>query len=65
MERILLTLVFTFSAAVSTVFAQDKYFTKNAHINFFSRTPMEDIDANNSNATSVIDAKTGKIEFAA
>jgi polyisoprenoid-binding protein YceI len=65
MKRTLLTLVLIFTAALSTVFAQDKYFTKSGQIHFFSSTPMEDIEANNGNVTSVIDAKTGKIEFAA
>jgi polyisoprenoid-binding protein YceI len=65
MKSIFLILVLTCIAAISTAFAQDKYFTKEAGISFFSSTPMEDIEAQNSKATSVIDAKTGKIEFAA
>lgn len=50
--------------AVSFVgFAQDKYFTRNANITFFSSTPVEDIKADNYSATAVLDAKTGAFEF--
>ncbi|MCH5686794.1 YceI family protein [Niabella sp. W65] len=44
-------------------FAQ-KYFTKNGIISFSAGTSMEDIDAVNKSATSVIDVTSGKIEFA-
>ncbi|KAA9338924.1 YceI family protein [Adhaeribacter soli] len=64
MKRSFLTLLFTCFVALSAALAQDKYFTKNGQVSFFSSTPMEDIEAHNSNATSVIDARTGKMEFA-
>ena len=44
--------------------AQDKYATRNGEISFFSHTAVEDIDAVNHKATSVLDAATGAIEFA-
>src|SRR5688572_18821627 len=47
----------------NTAFAQ-KYFTKSGSVNFFSKTPMENIDATNKKATCVIDSKTGQIEIA-
>lgn len=43
--------------------AQGKYFTRNGTITFFSTTPVEDIKAENYNATAVIDAATGDMEF--
>ena len=43
--------------------AQDKFFTKSAHIEFYSNAPMEDIEANNRTATAVLDTKTGAIQF--
>ena len=50
---------------VSTIsFAQDKYFTKTGKINFFSKAPMEDIEAKNRTVTAVIDSKSGAIQFA-
>jgi polyisoprenoid-binding protein YceI len=49
-------------AAFSTVNAQ-KYFTKSGKVNFFCKTAMENIDAQNKSATSVMDAKTGQLEF--
>ncbi|MBC5772839.1 YceI family protein [Pontibacter sp. KCTC 32443] len=48
----------------TAVQAQDKFFTKTGKISFFSSTPMEDIEAHNKTTTSVIDTKTGKLEFA-
>ncbi|MCA1762742.1 MAG: YceI family protein [Flavobacteriales bacterium] len=43
--------------------AQGKFFTRNGTITFFSSTPVEDIKAENYNATAVLDAATGAMEF--
>ena len=43
--------------------AADKYITKTGHIWFYSKTPMEVIEAHNNQAASVIDIKTGSIAF--
>ncbi len=45
-------------------FAQGTYFTRSGYVKFFSTTPMEDILAQNYKVTSVLDASTGKLEFA-
>ncbi len=42
--------------------AQDKYFSRDGKVTFFSDAPMEKIDGINKKATSVIDTETGKIE---
>lgn len=39
------------------------YFTKNGKISFFSRTSMENIDAVNNQVVSVLDSKSGTIQF--
>jgi hypothetical protein len=44
--------------------AQDKYFTRSGKVSFHSKTDMENIEALNTKGTSVLDAKTGQIEFA-
>jgi len=41
-----------------------KFFTRDGHITFFSAAPLENIEAHNRQATSVVDAATGDIEFA-
>lgn len=41
-----------------------KYFTREGKISFLSEAPLENIEAHNEKATSVLDANTGKIEFA-
>lgn len=44
--------------------AQTKYFTKNGTVTFYSKSPLEDIEAKNQKAMCVIDAKTGAMEVA-
>ncbi len=48
----------------ATLYSQDKYYTKSGRINFYSATAMEHIEAVNKSVTSVIDTKTGDIQFA-
>ncbi|HVE61255.1 MAG TPA: YceI family protein [Chitinophagaceae bacterium] len=50
----------SFSAIIQ---AQDKYFTKNAKIDFFSVAPLEDIEAKNKTGSAVLDIKTGSLQF--
>ncbi len=45
--------------------AQERFATRNGHINFFSSTAVENIEADNHMVTSVLDLTTGAIEFAA
>jgi len=45
--------------------AQDRYFTRDGMVTFFSHTAMEDIEAVNHKLTSVIDMSSGSFEFAA
>jgi polyisoprenoid-binding protein YceI len=54
-----------FLAIATMAQAQDRYFTKSGKIEFFSKAPMEDIEASNKTVTAVIDTKTGAIQFAA
>ena len=42
--------------------SQDRYFTRDGHVEFFSYTPMEDIEAVNEKMTVVIDFETGEFE---
>lgn len=44
--------------------SQDKYFTKSGTISFNAGTAVEDVDAINKSATSVLDASSGQMEFA-
>lgn len=43
--------------------AQDRYFTRQGHISFFSHTPVEDIRAVNNQVLSIIDIATGDVEI--
>jgi len=54
-----------FAAAIigmNSAASAQKYFTRTAHIDFYSHTPVEDIKADNNSASMVIDAATGQIE---
>lgn len=44
--------------------AQERYFTKSGHVNFFSQAPLEDITASNDQVAVILDAETGKLTFA-
>ncbi|MDQ3049840.1 MAG: YceI family protein [Bacteroidota bacterium] len=43
--------------------AQTKYFTKEGRTQFYSKAPLEEIEAVNKKVTSVLDASNGQIEF--
>ncbi len=59
MKKILiLSAIFTLS--VATTFGQ-RYFTRTGHANFFSHSSLEDISADNNNASLVIDASSGEL----
>ena len=48
---------------IQTSFAQDKYFTKTAKIDFFSKAPLEDITARTNTAAAILDTKSGALQF--
>lgn len=49
--------------AFSTIATAQKYYTKNGNISFFSKTSMEDIQADNNQVMSVINTATGDLQF--
>ena len=50
-------------AAVLSAQAQDKYFTKTGSIQFYSKAPLEDIEAKNKTVAAILDTKTGALQF--
>lgn len=52
-----------FLAFSLTVTAQNRYFTKTGHIDFFSHTAIEDIKGVNDQVTSFLDMATGDMVF--
>ena len=54
------TLSLMIAASVS---AQERLLTRNGSISFFSKTSLEDIEAHTQTAASVMDKKTGGVEF--
>ncbi|MEL4456405.1 YceI family protein [Lutimonas vermicola] len=56
-----LNIVLAFLFFVQTSMAQDKYFTKEGYVSFFSHTIVEDIKADNQQVLSIVDTTTGDI----
>jgi polyisoprenoid-binding protein YceI len=48
---------------LSKLQAQENYITRNGQISFFSSTPLEDIKASNNEVASVINRKSGSVQF--
>lgn len=51
------------SGFITMASAQGKYFSRDGKIQFYSKAPMENIEAINRKATAVLDTQTGKLEF--
>lgn len=56
-------LIFSFIFFSVVVYSQDKYYTKNGHIEFFSTTPVEDILATNDQVAAMLNTETGSLSF--
>ena len=62
MKRIVV-LILTLLGYFSKASAQDTFYTKGGKISFYSKAKVEDIEANHSGVTCVMDRKTGLIQF--
>jgi hypothetical protein len=49
--------------AIGHSVSAQKYMTKNGYIGFYSKTPMEEIKADNNQVASVLDTGTGEMVF--
>ena len=58
------TITFLLLVLASYTAGAQLYFTRSGKISFYSHAPMEDIEAHNSSATSVLNISNGRIEFA-
>ncbi len=58
-------LISLFTLAVLTIssFAQNRYITRTGHISFFSKAPLENIEAHNYQVAAVLDAETGDLVY--
>jgi len=45
------------------LFSQEKFISKTGHIWFYSKTPLETIEAHNNQVATIINIKTGAIAF--
>src|SRR5258705_13933804 len=65
MKKIKLVITGLFLFVSINICAQGKFYTKSGKISFFSSTSMEDISAINKSAVTLLDTKTGDLQFAA
>jgi hypothetical protein len=56
---IVLSILLAFGCSLNA----QKYMTKNGYIGFYSRTPMEEIKADNNQVASILDTGTGEMVF--
>jgi polyisoprenoid-binding protein YceI len=63
MTQKIATLLTCFLLIAGAVNAQIKYFTKSGKITFYSKAPMEDIEATTKTAAAVLDAASGAVQF--
>jgi hypothetical protein len=61
MKQLIITAGVLFMSVAA--FSQDRIFTRSGKISFYSKTPLEDIEAHNKAAISVLDKTTGQMEF--
>ena len=61
MKNLMLTGVLMLS--VFSMQAQNRWFTKEAYVRFYSHTPMEDIEAKNYQVNSLVDFSTNDMAF--
>lgn len=57
------TLLIGFMLVAGAVNAQGKYFTKSGRVTFYSKAPLEDIEATTKTAAAVLDAASGALQF--
>ncbi|MBN8652932.1 MAG: YceI family protein [Cytophagales bacterium] len=62
MKQVLVS-VLLYAISVSS-FAQPVFMTRNGKISFFSKTPIENIEATNNEVTSLLDIEKGELVFA-
>jgi polyisoprenoid-binding protein YceI len=58
-----INIIFLAFILASTTVSGQKLVSENSHIWFFSHTPVEDIEAHNRQAVSVLDPSTGDLAF--
>ncbi|MGV3539818.1 MAG: YceI family protein [Rufibacter sp.] len=63
MQKVLLLVGIIFGLVTGSAHGQGRYFTKTGYISFFSKAPLEDIEAINRQTVSILDAKTGELVF--
>ncbi len=64
MKKIAIAFLFCSVIGLSTVYSQDKFFTKQGRVSFDATGNLEKIDAVNKGSICVLDPKTGAIQFA-
>lgn len=56
-------LILTLSLFSFFTLKAEKYITKTGHISFYSEAPLENIEADNNQVTSILDTETGEMVY--
>lgn len=59
----IIAIIFSVICLQISSFGQAKYFSKDGKISFYSKAPIENIEAHNNKAVSVVDLSSGAMEF--
>lgn len=61
-QKILIILI-SISLTIQTLAQGQKYYSKDARVSFYSKAPLEDIEAHNFKGACIIEQATGKVNF--
>jgi len=54
-------LILTICFVATSAYSQDRYLTRSGNISFYSKAPVEDIEAHSNKVLSIIDIKKGQV----
>ncbi|MGA2298996.1 MAG: YceI family protein, partial [FCB group bacterium] len=58
-----LSIILILLVMATSIYAQNRYISKTGHIWFYSKTPLETIEAHNNQVATIIDTKNNAIAF--
>lgn len=63
MSKLTLVIILVIQFLVVNITYGQRYYTKDAKVSFYSKAPLENIEAHNYKGACIIDQQTGKVSF--
>ncbi len=63
MKKSVVLIAFTVMSAISVMAQTNTYFTRTGHVSFFSKMPIENIEAHNRQVSCMFDISTGEFAY--